>query len=101
MTFLYSMDENTRERLGRVERLLTQCEEDLNVLKEIKEKLISIENNRKALDDYYKCEYMNDRTETKDSSSHYRFRDEDSIWNVLQSQYEEKINLIKILTKSI
>lgn len=93
------MDKETR--LQNIEELLDECEKDLEVLHEIQEQLVSVEANRKLLDDYYRTQYMEDYDEAEKLSRSYRILDQDSIWNVLQSQYQEKIKLIKIITKSI
>lgn len=88
-------------RLQQIVELLEQCEKDLEVLQEIQERLVSIEATRCLLDEYYRSEYRNDYDATDKHDGSYRILDQDSIWNVLQSQYQEKIKLIKIITKSI
>lgn len=88
-------------RLQHIEQLLDQCERDLVVLQEIQQRLDSIEANRCLLDDYYRTEYRKDYDAADKHDGNYRILDQDSIWNVLQSQYQEKIKLIKTITKSI
>lgn len=83
------------------EELLIQCEKDLNRLIEIHNELQTIESNREILNEYYKNEYPKNYNDPEKNMTHYRFLNEDSIWNVLDDQYQEKIKIIKTIVKSI
>lgn len=83
------------------EELLIQCEKDLNRLIEIHNELQTIESNRKILNEYYKNGYPQDYSNSEKNIPQYRFLNEDSIWNVLDEQYQEKIRIIKTIVKSI
>ncbi|MDD3787831.1 MAG: DUF4298 domain-containing protein [Petrimonas sp.] len=89
------------DRIKETEKLLILCEQDLKKIKQFHKELKQMEVNRKALDDYYKNQYMQDYEKHSDSSKDSRVIDQDSIWNVLSDQYNEKINLLKTIIKSI
>lgn len=90
-------------KLDETETLLVQCEKDLLELIRMHQSIKAIEVRRKELDDYYRSQYIHD---IDDHANHnhdkpYRILDEDSIWDVLTEQYNEKINLLKTLIQSI
>lgn len=87
--------------LDKIEALLTQCEEDLLALTKVNSELEKIEINIRQLTKYYQTQYAKDIEEYKDSDTHYRALDEDSIWNVINGQYTEKIRLLKTIVSSI
>ncbi len=89
------------ERLKETEALLAQCETDLKKLKKLQKEFKAIEANRKKLDNYYKNQYMADYNEFADSNVSYRILDQDSVWNVLNDQYYEKIKFIKSIIQTI
>ena len=89
------------ERLKETEALLEQCEIDLKRLKVLRRELKSIENNRKNLNKYYEECYMSDYDEFSEIASDFRILDQDSIWNVLAEQNEEKIKILKSLILTI
>ncbi len=88
-------------KIDKVEKLLIQCEEDLKKLQELHKEFKSIEANRKKLDNYYKDQYLADYDRYANEDAKYRVTDQDSIWNVLSDQYNEKIKLLKTITQSI
>lgn len=88
-------------RIEETEQLLVQCEKDLKALKRLHKNIKAIESNRKALDGYYKNHYMADYEKYSNSSQNYRVLNQDSIWNVLNDQYFEKIKLLKTIIRSI
>lgn len=89
------------KRLEKTDELLNQCEKDLKELKKIHKKLRKIENNRKELNKYYNNQYIKDYDEHAKSSNNFRILDQDSIWNVLTDQYNEKIKILKSITKNL
>ncbi len=89
------------ERLKEIEALLIQCEEDLKKIRKFQKEFKEIEANRKQLDEYYKNQYMADYENHSNEETTYRILNQDSIWNVLSDQYQEKINLLKSVVKSI
>lgn len=88
-------------KLQEKEKLLNQCEADLLRIQAIREELKTIEANRKILATYYTQEYPEDYDKAQDSNQHFRVLDQDSIWNVLDDQYREKIGLVKDIVGSI
>lgn len=88
-------------RLQEKEKLLIQCEQDLERIQEIHKEIIKIECNRKELESYYEKQYLKDYEAPENRAKHYRILDQDSIWNVLDDQYKEKILMIKTIIQSI
>ncbi|WP_434353935.1 hypothetical protein VH441_02600 [Psychrobacter sp. HD31] len=88
-------------KLAEKEHLLNQCEADLLRIQAIRDELRVIEANRKALEVYYTQEYAADYDNLQDTNQHFRVLDQDSIWNVLDDQYREKIGLVKDIVRSI
>lgn len=88
-------------RLQKTEELLLQCEKGLARIKEIRAELRVIETNRAKLADYYQSQYKEDYESANRSEHHYRILDQDSIWNVLDDQYREKINLLKEIAQTL
>lgn len=88
-------------KLQQIESLLNLCEADLSRMHAIRQELQTIEANRKLLAAYYSEEYPKDYDTVRDTTEHLRILDQDSIWNVLDEQYQEKISLVKDLVNSI
>lgn len=88
-------------RLKETKKLLIQCENDFKRLQQIHKEIKKIESNRKKLNEYYNNQYLKDYDELSKLSKNYRILNQDSIWNVLTDQYNQKIKLLKTLTKSI
>lgn len=91
----------TMDRIKKTENLLIQCEKDLKTLKEIHKEIKKIELNRKKLDSYYSNEYPQDYDTYANKKESYRVLNQDSVWNVLTEQYDEKIKICKTIIKSI
>lgn len=89
------------ERLDKIEALLVQCESDLKTLKDFQKSLKRIEANRKELEEYYQHQYMADLEIAPQLSKHYNCLNEDSIWEVTVGIYDEKINPLKSITKTL
>lgn len=89
------------KKLEKIEEILTECEKDLKELKKIRKKLRKIDTNRKELNKYYNNQYIKDYDEHANSSNNFRILDQDSIWNVLTEQYNEKIKILKSITKNL
>ncbi len=88
------------KRLEKTEKLLKQCQQDVQRLETIQKEIKTIEKRRKQLDSYYENQYLKD-IELPKKFQNYGILDEDSIWNVLTDQYGIKIKLLKTLIKSI
>ena len=88
-------------KLQQTEKLLEQCEQDLKHLREISKKIKLIEENQEDLIKYYETEYTKDIENPQLKHDKYGILDQDSIWNVLDDLRYEKIQLIKMLAKSI
>lgn len=88
-------------RLEQMEALLVQCENDITQLKVIHDAIQTIEANRQKLDVYYRTQYPKDYDEHSGDEKHYRLLNQDSIWNILTEQYDEKVKLLKILIQSM
>lgn len=88
-------------RLQKKEKLLQQCEKDFIRLQEIYKDIQRIESNRKQLEIYYQSEYIKDYETFQNSTEKYKILNQDSIWNVLSDQYQEKINIVKTIIQSI
>lgn len=84
-----------------MEALLLQCEKDLKKLRSFEKEFKTIEANRKALEKYYSTSYLKDYEKHQKNPENIRVLDQDSIWNVLSNQYNEKIKLLKVVMKSI
>lgn len=89
------------KRIEEAQRLLEQSEQDLKKMQQITEALKTIEKNRIALDTYYTEHYMEDYDKYENKSSRPSVLDQDSIWNVLSDQYEEKKILLKNIIETI
>ncbi len=90
-----------KKRIQEAQKLLEKCEKDLLRMEQINKELKKIEKNRVALDEYYSDYYMEDYEQNEQESSVPRVLDQDSIWNVLTGQYEEKKILLKNIIKTI
>lgn len=88
-------------QLNEKERLLLQCEADLKRIRQIRDELITIESNRKELESYYRNQYPKDYETPENRTKHYRILDQDSIWNILDEQFGEKIKVLKLIIQSI
>lgn len=88
-------------RIDKMEELLIQCEDDFKQLKKIYKKIKMIEKNRKKLNAYYRNEYIKDYEAFANAKSNYKVLNQDSIWNVLSDQYNEKIKILKTVINSI
>lgn len=88
-------------RLQEKEKLLIQCEKDLKRMRDIHKEIKKIESNRKELGIYYSSQYVKDYEAPENRDENYRILDQDSIWNVLDEQYQEKIKIIKTIIQSI
>lgn len=86
--------------LDIAEKFLEQGEQDLHTLRELHKTLERIEANRSKLDAYYRNQYREDY-DNASPDKHYRVLDQDSIWNVLTDQYNEKIKILKSIINSI
>lgn len=89
------------KRIEETESLLIQCEKDLKKLKKLQKEIKKIEANRKKLNEYYNNQYIKDYDKYSNSQKNYRILNQDSIWNVLTDQYNEKIKILKNIIKSI
>lgn len=89
------------KRIEDIEALLVQCEADLAQLKNLCKLIEKTEVNRKKLDEYYHHQYPQDYEHFSNSHQHYRALNQDSIWNVLEEQYAEKIQIIKAVIQSL
>lgn len=87
--------------LQEKEKLLIQCEKDLERMQDIHKEIKKIESNRVELQNYYTNQYIKDIEAPQNKKYNYRILDQDSIWNVLDDQYREKINIVKAIIKSI
>lgn len=85
----------------KMEALLLQCEKDLGMLQDFHKKVAEIEANRRKLESYYQGDYISDYDAQREWDTPYRILDQDSIWNVLQDQYQEKLELSKKLISSL
>lgn len=89
------------KRLDDTEKLLMQCEKDLERMEQIRKEMKQIESNRKELQAYYDNHYLKDYNAFGKKGKRYKCLNQDSIWNVLTDQYNTKIKLLKVLIKSI
>ncbi len=89
------------KRLNKIEKLLLTCEEDSKRLEKIIKEIKKIEKKRKRLEDYYNKSYLKDMENKKYAKKSYKILDQDSIWNVLNDDYMNKIKLLKFLVKTI
>lgn len=89
------------KRIIEAEGLLIQCENDLKRLKKIHKELKKIESNRKKLNHYYEVHYLNDYDAHSAQEEHYKVLDQDSIWNVLNEQYNQKMTIVKKIIASL
>ncbi|MBS9777150.1 MAG: DUF4298 domain-containing protein [Gammaproteobacteria bacterium] len=88
-------------RIEKAQQLLEQSERDLARMRQVTEELKKIEENRIALAHYYSEEYVKDYEEYEHQSHRPNVLDQDSIWNVLEEQNQEKIILLKTITNSL
>ncbi len=70
-------------------------------MQQITEELKKIDKNCVALDKYYTDHYMEDYEAYEKASYRPSVLDQDSIWNVLQGQFEEKKILLKQIINTI
>lgn len=95
------MNSNREERLIYIEKLLQQCESDLIRMREMNEELKRIIEINDELSVYYSEEYLSDYENQETFENEYRALDQDSVWDVISSQYFEKITLLKTIINSI
>lgn len=88
-------------RLQEKEKLFIQCEKDLKRIQNIHKEIKRIESNRKELENYYQNQYIKDYEVLENRTKHYKILNQDSIWNVLDEQYQEKIKIVKTIIQSI
>lgn len=84
-----------------MEAKLKQCEADLESLIEINHKMERINENIKILSEYYTTKYRDDYENIDKFEKHYDILNQDSIWNVISDQYNQKIALIKKIAASL
>lgn len=89
------------ERLEQMENTLLKCEKELEEIKSFYKKFKNIEKHRKILEEYYKKQYLSDYEKYRNADKNYKILNQDSIWNVLESQYNEKVRLLKKITKTL
>lgn len=88
-------------RVEKAQQLLEQCETDLQKLYKIKKQLKKIDNNRSKLAAYYRDHYLDDYQQFANHSPSFRALDQDSIWNVIEEQYNAKLKLVKAIVKTL
>lgn len=89
------------KHLDKIEQLLTQCEQDLAKLTRFNEQLPKFEQNIQQLSHYYQTQYLKDVDNHQQSNRHYRILDQDSIWNTIEQQHQEKINILKTIINKL
>ncbi len=90
-----------KKRIQEAQILLEQCEKDLKRMEKIHEELKQIEENRLTLETYYSTYYMEDYEAYENKSSAPSVLDQDSIWNVLVGEFEEKKLLLKNVANTL
>lgn len=84
-----------------MEAKLRECEADLNTLINFNDAMERINENIKTLSDYYSNEYRSDYEDIDKFDKHYDVLNQDSIWNVMSDQYNQKISLLKKIAASL
>ena len=84
---------------------LAQAEKEVKEVAKFRSRLKEISKNMTALQDFYQSEdWLEDRItlhENLKGDEYYYSASEDSIWNVTQDFYLEKIKLLKQLVKEL
>lgn len=85
---------------------LVQAEKDLKELAKFEKKFKETEQNIKVLQDFYQSDdWMEGREKlpllTKEDDEYFYSSSEDGIWNTMQDFYQEKIKMLKLITKSL
>lgn len=84
-----------------MEAKLRECEADLNTLINFNDAMERINENIKTLSDYYSNEYRSDYEDIDKFDKYYDVLNQDSIWNVMSDQYNQKISLLKKIAASL
>lgn len=87
--------------IQNIEALLNKCEADLEKISQFNNDLEAIESNIKQLKEYYQEQYLLDVEKYKNSDKHYKALNQDSIWNVLEEQHEQKKQILKKIIDTI
>lgn len=87
--------------IEKTEALLNECEADLQKIIQFNKDIEIIERNIKQLKAYYQEQYLLDIEKYKNSNKHYKALNQDSIWNVLEEQHEQKKQILKKIIDAI
>lgn len=87
--------------IEKTEALLNECEADLQKIIQFNKDIEIIEHNLKQLKEYYQEQYLLDIEKYKNSNKHYKALNQDSIWNVLEEQHEQKKQILKKIIDAI
>lgn len=89
------------QSIQKIEALLNKCEADLEIIVQFNNDLATIQSNIQQLKDYYQEQYLLDVEKHKNSNKHYKALNQDSIWNVLEEQHNQKKQILKKIVDAI
>ncbi|MDO5666564.1 MAG: DUF4298 domain-containing protein [Alcaligenaceae bacterium] len=103
--------EQLRRIFSEMDVRTRQAEQDLEQMQQLITRFEAIEENRKALENYYLGEWMDDvdayevlriiDADKQDPEEHFYCTSQDAIWNAAQDLYAERIKLLKLLAESL
>lgn len=88
---------------AEMDKRIHQAEDDLGYIREFATRITTINENIGQLSDYYQSDWMNDVDSyiEKNGEKIFLTTNQDSIWNVTQDYYLEKIQILKSLVNSL
>ncbi|MGK4790788.1 DUF4298 domain-containing protein [Elizabethkingia anophelis] len=92
--------ENREVVIAAMEARMKQLKIDVSFIKDVRIRMKEIDKNIKILSDYYQSEWINDHDSIK-PEKHYSILGEDLLYDIFQSEYEERIKLLKYIVKRI
>lgn len=97
--------QHIKQQFGEMDQRLLQAEKELKEFAKFKKRYNEIAQNMKVLQAFYHSgEWLNGRDILHDhlaEDEYYYCAGEDSIWNVTQDFYNEKVKLLKQLAKDL
>lgn len=90
---------NHEQKIKSIQELLEKNEAHLATIEKFSSQFNKINQDIEKLKEYYTTEWMEDHE--KETKNHYSCMNQDAIWNVLESYHKEKINILKIISRSL
>ncbi len=85
-----------------MDKRLIEAEKEFKKIKKISKQIKDFSKKMKAIEDYYHTDWLEDREVLlKKNEDKFYTTSEDAIWNLSTDYYQERIKLLKQLTKEL